>query len=465
MRDLFVTLVIFGSLPFILQRPFIGIMVWAWLSYMNPHRLCWGFAYSFPFAQIVALTTLAAMLLSREKKQIPWTRETIVLLMLIGWMFLTTVYSLYPVLAWPQWDKVWKIMLVTYLTMMLINDEYRLKVLMFMIALSLGFYGFKGGIFVLTGGSENSVLGPEGSFISERNSIGLALIMTVPLLNYMRTHCNAQVLLTIPVIRNFVSERMVRTGLLVGAGLTLVAVIGTHSRGALVGVSCMLLFYLLKSRQKMAAILMLIPMVITLVAVMPDEYFDRMATIQTWQEDKSASERVRAWGNAIDLANERFIGGGMRALVLYGGRDSHSIYFGMLGEHGWVGLFLFLLLILYTWRSATWIIRQSKPHPELAWARDLAAMLQVSLVGFLSAGAFLGLHYFDLFYHYVAIIVMTRKVVQGRLDTVIVGPEKNPHATANAARSTRHYGEGPVGAAMTSCAPGYASNPRVLPCI
>jgi hypothetical protein len=78
---------------------------------------------------------------------------------------------------------------------------------------------------------------------------------------------------------------------------------------------------------------------------MPDHWFQRMETIQTWEEDGSASERVRAWNNAIDLANTRFIGGGMRALVHWGGRDSHSIYFGMLGEHGWVGLGMFLLLL------------------------------------------------------------------------------------------------------------------------
>lgn len=422
MRDLFVTMVVFSSLPFILKRPFIGILVWAWLSYMNPHRLCWGFAYSFPFAQVIALTTLTGLLLSREKKQLPWTRESIVLLILIAWMFLTTVYSLYPWLAWTQWDKVWKIMLVTYLTMVLINDEYRLKLLMFMIALSIGFYGVKGGLFVLTGGSENSVLGPPGSFISERNSIGLALVMTVPLINFFRMHCDTRTLLTLPMIRNLVSVRMVRIGSTLAGGLTLVAAIGTHSRGALVGVACMLLFYLVKSRQKFAAILVLIPMVVALVAVMPDKYFDRMATIQTWQEDKSASERVRAWGNAIDLANERFIGGGMRALVVYGGRDSHSIFFGMLGEHGWVGLALFLLLILFTWRSASWVINHTKAHSELYWARDLAAMIQVSLIGYMSAGAFLGLQYFDLFYHYVAIIVMTRHVVQRRLEMLAPVP-------------------------------------------
>ncbi len=71
MRDILVTLLVFGSLPFILKRPYIGVLVWSWISYMNPHRLTWGFAYSLPFAQIVAVTLLFSFLISREKKSYP----------------------------------------------------------------------------------------------------------------------------------------------------------------------------------------------------------------------------------------------------------------------------------------------------------------------------------------------------------------------------------------------------------
>jgi probable O-glycosylation ligase (exosortase A-associated) len=159
----------------------------------------------------------------------------------------------------------------------------------------------------------------------------------------------------------------------------------------------------------------MIPLATVLYTVMPDHYFQRMETIQTWEEDNSASERVRAWNNAIDLANTRFIGGGMRALIFWGSRDSHSIYFGMLGEHGWVGLGMFVLLLYFTWRSASWVIRNTKRRKDLVWARDLAAMVQVSQIGYMSAGAFLGLQYFDLFYHLLAIVVMTRLLVETRL--------------------------------------------------
>lgn len=400
MRDIIVTLAVFGSLPFILRRPWIGILVWSWLGYMNPHRMAWGFSTSMPFAFIVALVTFAAIAISREKKEIIWTRETTLLLIFTGWMFVSTLLSMYPGLAWPQWDKVWRIILMTFVTMLVINNRYRLHWLVIMIALSLAFYGVKGGIFVLTGGSGHNVMGPPGSFIEDRNSVALALLMAVPLLWYIRLHA---------------VQAWQKPCLLIAGALTLIAIIGTNSRGALVGLLATGLFFLVKARNRFGIIVALIPTVLVVLYVMPQEWFDRMHTINTYEEDASAMGRIYAWKNAIELANTNFFGGGFRAVMGYGGTDSHSNWFGTLGELGWIGLFMFILLHIFTWSSAKQIIRLSKPHPQLAWASDLSAMVQVSLVGYMSAGSFLGLQYFDLFYHLIVVVVITGALVKREL--------------------------------------------------
>ena len=101
MRDIIVTLAVFGTLPFIFWRPWIGILVWCWLGYMNPHRLAWGFSTSMPFALIVALVTFTAIAISREKKEFIWTRETKLLLIFTAWMFISTLLAMYSELAWP----------------------------------------------------------------------------------------------------------------------------------------------------------------------------------------------------------------------------------------------------------------------------------------------------------------------------------------------------------------------------
>ena len=134
--------------------------------------------------------------------------------------------------------------------------------------------------------------------------------------------------------------------------------------------------------------------------------------------------RINAWEFAINLANDRpVIGGGYnifkrRWFRVYAPdpdnvHDSHSIYFEVLAEHGYPGLVLFIGLLLSTWVSGSRIIRACKGNSELGWAENLARMLQVSIIGFMAAGAFLGLAYFDYFYHIVAIMIMLKVLVLG----------------------------------------------------
>ncbi len=405
LRDIFVTVVVFLSLPVILQRPDIGILMWAWLGYMNPHKLSWEFAHDFPYAQIVALTTMFALLLSKEEKKIPWTWETILLVIFNLWMFVTTVFSLFPELAWEQWNKVWKIQLMTYVSLMIMTTRWRIQSWIWVIALSLGFYGFKGGIFTLMTGGAYAVYGPTGTFIGGNNEIGMALIMTVPLLRYCQLNTDN------PWIRRL---------LLLGMILCLISVVGTQSRGAFLGLAAMSLYLVRNSRRKWA---LLIFMLITLPAIytfMPESWHQRMSTIQAYEEDASAMGRINAWWMAYNLARDRLPGGGFETFqyptfLAYAPNpndvhDAHSIYFEVLGEHGFIGLGLFLAIGYSAWRSCRWIMRRTKGRDDLKWIYDLASMLQVSLVGYASAGAFLGLAYFDLYYNLIALIVLAKVI-------------------------------------------------------
>ncbi len=403
LRDLFVFAVVFGSLPFILKKPYIGIYMWSWLGYMNPHRLAWGLAYDFPFAFVVAIVTVMGIAFSREPKRIPWTRENILLLVLIGWMVVTTIFSLYPQLAWLQMEKVAKIQLMVFLTMMLINTREKLETLVLIIALSLGFYGIKGGIFTIVHGGAYRVQGPFGTFIGGNNEMALALIMTIPLIWYL--HLNTQ-------------KVWMRHGYTVAMFLCAIAVVGSQSRGALVGGVAMGAFLWLKTRNKLFTGLIMALSVAAIVSIMPAEWYQRMDTIDTYQTDASAQGRINAWWTAFNLSKDRpLVGGGfdtfqpgvfkVYAPDPYNVHDVHSIYFEMLGEHGYVGFGLFMLLAWLTWRKGARIIRECGKDPTRKWAADLARMLQVSMIGFASAGAFLGLANFDLYYHLIAIMVMT----------------------------------------------------------
>lgn len=344
------------------------------------------------------------------------TPIAITLLVFWVWMLVTTIFALYPESAWNQWNKVWKIMLTTFMAIMLVNTKERVLALTVVCTLSIGFFGFKGGWFTLMTGGQHRVWGPAGSFIGGNNEVGLALIMTIPLLFFLRS---------------LVVERWLRYLLLFGIGLCVFAILGTHSRGALVGIAAMGGFLALKSKNKMQYILLVLLLAPIAYQFMPDVWHDRMETITDYQTDASAQGRIMAWRMAFNMALSELTGGGFSSFrpasyLMYlpevGARktDAHSIYFEILGEHGFVGLGLFLVLGILGLKTCGRIARLAKGTGEF-WMESLARMMQVALVGYAAAGAFLGLAYFNYYYALLAIVVGMSIVAKKDQEAAAVG--------------------------------------------
>lgn len=425
MRDIVLTLILCGSLPLILLRPFYGLLVWCWVSYMLPHRLTYGFAYSQPWAMLIGLTFLISYVLSKEPKKLPMAASSVLLIVLVLWIVVT--HAVHPGGAeeWAQLDKVLKIQLITFVVMMIVNTRERLVQTLWVVALSIAFYGVKGGVFTLTGGGQNLVWGPSGGFYEGNNELALTLLMTIPLLRFLQLQLTPG------------WPRLVMTGVMV---LCAASVFGSFSRGALIAAAAMGLFFWLKSRQKLMLGMVLICVSVIGFAFMPQQWHDRMMTIfdNPTEKDSSAKGRVNAWTFAYLVAKKEPFGAGFGAyspenFYKYDPHDiarfdpaafhdAHSIYFEMLGEHGFIGLALFLALGAATWFAAGRAQRLARRRQDLAWVQDLAPMLQVSLVAYASGGLFLGMAYFDLYYHLVASIVALNAIVAAELKKAPVAP-------------------------------------------
>ena len=89
MRDIAFTLLIFGALPIILWRPWIGVLVFAWLSLMTPYRFAFGFAYDFPFAAVVAACTLLGLLVTKDEVRYEPSLGLVLLIALPAWTCVT----------------------------------------------------------------------------------------------------------------------------------------------------------------------------------------------------------------------------------------------------------------------------------------------------------------------------------------------------------------------------------------
>ena len=403
MRDILLTLIVAGLLPFALKHTWIGVLLWTWFSLMNPHRMTWGFASSAPFAQVIAVVTLVSLLFNLRRNRLPADLSLIFLILFVGWMCLSTMNALFVEGSTKDLITVLKIQLMTVIAVMALRERRHIEAFIVVVLVSVGFYGVKGGLFTIASGGSARVWGPVDTFIHGNNELGLALTMIIPLANYLR--------LVSP-------NKWVRRGLLVSMLLSAAAVLGTQSRGALLAIAAMTFVLWMRSSRKLLGGIVLLSMSAVFVMLMPDSWSDRMRTIKTYKQDDSAMGRINAWNMAVDIANDRVTGAGFlverpEIFLRYAERPewvytAHSIYFQALGEHGWPGLILFLAIgATASWTTIN-IRRQARRRPETMWAYELAGMLQVGMVGYAVGGAFLSLTYLDLAYNLVVVVIATK---------------------------------------------------------
>jgi len=420
MRDYVLTAFVFALLPVCVAKPWLGILTWYWIGLMNPHRLTWSFAYTMPFAMLVGGATLLGAVLAKDRRPIPWNRELILMAILLAYFTVTTFFAWAPAFAWPQWEKVAKVIFMTFVATMFIYGKDRIRALLFVVVASIGFYGFKGGIFSIVHGGAERVQGPENSFIDGNTFIGLALNMVIPLL----------VALALDE-----SRRWVRHLLYVTAGLSVIASIFTYSRGAWLGLAVItpLVLLQLKMTPRIIVVIGLALGAAFATAIFPEKIFQRADTIANYEEDGSANQRLESWSVSWNVAKDHpLVGAGFefeyandgrwleygsekyRDFMTAANKDSaaaHSIYFQVLGQHGFVALFIFLGLLISAHLTLLRIRAMARRDPDTAWIGTYATGLLIGLAGYVISGAFLSSAYFDLAWLYFALAaVLSREI-------------------------------------------------------
>jgi probable O-glycosylation ligase (exosortase A-associated) len=398
LRDLVLTLLLVGALPVALRWPFVGICVYAWLGLMNPHRLSWSFAYDMPWAQVYGIVALVSLAWERDRQLGPAIGRFWLVIVYLLWMGITTAFALEPDRAQVRIVEVFKIYLMAIVTLAVLTSEQRIRAFLAVAVLSVAFFGIKGGVFTLASGGAFRVWGPPGSVIEDNNQLAVALTMTVPLMVWLA---------------RFDSRRWVRLGLYGAIALVVASILGSHSRGAMVAIVAMSALLVLKSERKVLFSVVFAMGAGLALALMPDHFWARMSSILNYEQDASVQGRFNAWATAIRIADARPTGGGFdytgaRSFAAWAPdpanvKSSHSIYFQALGEHGWPGLVLFLGFWLLVWMACRRALRRWQKDPERSHLASLAAMLQVSLIGYLAGGAFVNIGYWDFPFYLAAV--------------------------------------------------------------
>jgi O-antigen ligase len=164
------------------------------------------------------------------------------------------------------------------------------------------------------------------------------------------------------------------------------------------------------------------------VPFLPASFTERMATIDSYQADASASTRIQVWKWTLGYVHDHPFGGGFDAyrqnqirydtvevvdhgaqatvdktLQVDSARAYHSSYFEMLGEQGWPGLALWLAINLGGLVRMEVLRRRYRrsADPDEAWIAPLASALQVAHLIYLLGGAFVGIAFQPFVYQLV----------------------------------------------------------------
>lgn len=419
MRDLVILAAWAAMLPFAFTRPIIGVMLWVWSSFLSPNEYIFGFMAAVPFNKVVAAVTLLALLAGGVTRRFRADTHSLLLLALavVATLSTLTAVSTSPVVAM-LYEKLIKILVLCVILRWVVDDRLKMHAVLMAMILGMAFHGVLEGLKFLASGGAHVIVGVPT--IGDNNHFALAILLVLPIVYFLYTQA---------------AHKLARLALLGAGVIGVVSVVGTLSRGGLIGLVAVAGFFLMSSSRKVMNLLLLAALGGMLLLVAPDRWFNRMDTIETAKEDNSFMFRIVAWKISTLIAMDNpLLGGGFHAVqdVAVWRRyasdfhkldfiatpepdpelsvAAHSIYFQALGDLGLLGLSCFLSILAVAWFNAQFV--KQRAGPDQGWMRELATMLQASLVAFTVSGAALSMAWFEPIYVIVTLLAALRAMVE-----------------------------------------------------
>ncbi len=419
MRDIVVALFILGSMPFCFRKPFLGILMFSLLAYMRLQDLAWDFAKSMRWSMYLVVITAAGYLADGNRK-LPVLNGRVVLL---GLMALHVGIGLFFAAGPGKVDIVGyqefvKILVITTFTTAVVRTRSHLRIMVWVVALSLGFHGTKTGIMAVVKGGNLFVSHGPGGLIEDNNDFALAVTMIIPWIYYLaQSETNPTLTRILKLI----------------VPLCAATVISTRSRGGTLALAFMGALIIWRSRNRLIGVILGLIAVAIVVAAAPEEYKNRLSTIQTYQEDGSAMGRIRAWKVALRMIDDRPIFGvgfrrfaqnhldyepnptlgeqsGETALV------AHNSYLQIWAEGGTPAFLIYLALMAATMWDV-WRVRwRAKKLYVDSWILSYCSMFENSLATFMLGSIFLNRAAFDLVYTLFAVVIVFGVVARRQMD-------------------------------------------------
>jgi len=430
MRDLILLAILPLLLYAMFQRPFIALGMWPWTALFFPNGWVYNAASNIRYNLLFAGVTIITYLAHKHKPKFHLTGLGALVLLFFVWTTISSIFAIGNLeVTWEYWHRFWKVIALFIFVLLIVEKKLHVDMVLWGIVLSVGFYGDLEALKFIMSGGGHEIAGLPGHVLGDRNELSVAFVMSLPICAYLlREYGNR--------------SRIIHLGLLGTMAMLVFAVIGTQSRGGFISMLTVAGYLFMKSDRKVLLSILTAVIVLALSNLVTSDWTSRMDTINDAVDDESFMGRVVAWKLSFMLAVENPVfGGGFKALEnykiwtalsqnffsyswFYTGdavprampRAAHSIYFQVLGDHGFGGLAIYLACLATAFFKASRAARAVRAAKGPAWLANLATTVQLSIFAFAFGGAALSFAYFDLIFTLFALaIVIETKLVPAAL--------------------------------------------------
>jgi len=431
MRAAFVLLIVGSGLLVSMWSRFVALLLYLWFALFRPQEWSWGALNQLHLSYVIGLALVVPSFLTGAW---PTVNHPLALgsLAMLAMALIAQIGVVDPASGWQSMDPLAVAILVSLLMVRLIDTRDRLLWTVMVMAGSLGFYAAKFGVgFIIRGGVAN--LDGIGGMFGASNEVGVAFSRAVPLM--------------VAVAQN--APRLpIALVAWAAVPLSMLGVVSTYSRGSFLALVAATLAFAMLHRRRAIALsgIAVFAIAVLIVVPIPVQYFDRLQTIRTYEEDdeRSALSRLHFWKVALEMASEHPLGVGLKNYQAnydrydfedgYFGtrRDVHSTHLQVLAEMGflgfmiWVGLLGGALVYLFRIRKRA---RDERLAPaDRRFLQTMSTALIASLTAFIVGGTFNSLLVDEINWYTFALIaaldlVSRRMITQARSRTA-------GHATA-----------------------------------